>query len=195
MADTAFQSVSFPLSEAQQFRMHRRGLGKSHGGLFTRIRLLAIVFFAIIWLPVIFPESATKIFGRIACSLGVSCDTVSFLYTVVVLIAFWIALHTLMRRMRSEQSRRVGHIVDWKVSAEADGLRFASRNLEHMLRWPGVHQVLAEREGLIIVHGNSSYFIPREAFLDDDNRKAFFNLLATSIPAEARARSGQALKS
>lgn len=194
MVEAAFESVSFPLSHAEQIRMQRRGLGKSHGGLFKRIWGIAALFMIIVWVPnFFFPEQEIALYERLARTFGVSCDSVAAAVALLILVAFVAVLLAIVRRMRTSQSLRVGDKVDWTMSAEENGLRYASRNLEYLLRWPGFHQVFAEREGLILVHGNSYFFVPGEAFQNMQEREAFVRMLASRVPVEARVRSGAAL--
>lgn len=194
MAEAAFESMSFPLSHAEQIRMQRRGLGKSHGGLFKRIWGIAALFMIIVWVPnLLFPEQQIALYERLARTFGVSCDTVAGAVSLFIFVTFLAVLLAIVRQMRTSQSRRVGDKVDWTMTAEESGLRYASRNLEYLLHWPGFHQVFAEPEGLILVHGNSYLFIPNEAFPTPEDRRAFVQLLAARVPADALARSGAAL--
>lgn len=194
MAEAIFKDISFPLSHAQQVRMHRRGLGKSHGGFFKRLWGFAALVLIIVWIPgFFFPDHQIALYERLARKFGVSCDTVAAAISLSILAVFLAVLLAIVRQMRNAQSRRVGEKVDWTITAEEGGLRYASRNLDYVLRWPGFHQVFAEREGFILVHGNSYFFVPHEAFPTPEDRRVFFRLLAASLPAEALARSGVAL--
>lgn len=194
MAEAAFDTLTFPLSYARQVRMHRRGVGKSHGGFFKRIWGIAAIYMLIVWLPTLFfSEQVLAFYERLARSFDVSCSTVSGVIALLILATFLLGLFAVVRRMRASQSLRVGHSVDWTITAEDDGLLYASRNVEYLLRWPGFHQVFTEREGLILVHGNSYFFVPNEAFRNAQEHQAFVRMLAARIPAEARARSAAAL--
>lgn len=175
--------------------MHRRGLGKSHGGFFKRIWGYAAFFIALIWLPsYFFPDAEIAFYERVARSFGLSCETVSFVVHLLLMAIFTLGLGAIVHQMRAAQSRRVGHTVNWKISADSDGLLYASRNLDYILRWAGIYQVLAEPEGIVIVHGNSYFFVPNEAFDSAAERQAFIHLLAENMPADAVARSGDALE-
>ena len=194
MAEAIFNNMTFPLSHARQMRMHRRGLGKSHGGFFKRLWGIAALVVIIVWLPnLFFPDRLVAVYEHLARSFGVTCDTVSGVVSLSIMVTFMFGLFAIVHQMRASQSRRVGHAVNWTVTAEDDGLRYASRNLDYVLRWPGFHQVFAEREGYILVHGNSYFFVPNEAFPTLEDRRVFVRLLAASMPNDALSRSGAAL--
>lgn len=193
MAEATLDSLSFSLPHSLQQRMRLRGTRKSHASIFWGLWAIPAIFLAVMFIPTFYPEPVIALYERIASTLGVSCDTVSSIVSLLILAIYGMAMFTWVRAVHASQSRRTEEDSDWTVSLTEDGLRYASQNLEYLLRWPGFHQVFAEREGLILVHGNSYFFVPNEAFENAQDLQAFVRLLAARVPPEARARSGAAL--
>jgi hypothetical protein len=71
----------------------------------------------------------------------------------------------------------------------AAGLRFATEEVEHYLKWRGISQLLLDRDGVIFSHGNLFFLIPDRAFASSEDRLAFIRDVHERLGERARALS------
>jgi len=69
------------------------------------------------------------------------------------------------------------------------GLRFATDQVEYYLKWPGISQMLMERDGVAVSHGSLFFLIPDGAFANVQERNAFVGEVFGRLGGEARGRS------
>ncbi len=74
------------------------------------------------------------------------------------------------------------------------GLRFATREVEYLLKWPGIAQILQEPDGVVVSHGSLFFLVPDSAFQDEAERSALVREIYAQLGPEAKARSVDAVK-
>jgi hypothetical protein len=76
-----------------------------------------------------------------------------------------------------------------KLTQEEGGLRFATEEVEHYLKWRGISQLLIEPDGVVVSHGNLFFLIPDRAFASAGDRVAFIRDVYDRIGERAQAIS------
>ncbi|MEO8420139.1 MAG: hypothetical protein ABI457_02995 [Hyphomicrobium sp.] len=108
---------------------------------------------------------------------------------IAVLVAFAAAILEL-RRFRLRQIRsRADYDSAVRMREDDGGLRFATDQVEYYLKWQGIGQMLMERDGVAVSHGNLFFLIPNDAFSALAERDAFVRDVFGRLGAEAQARS------
>ena len=96
-----------------------------------------------------------------------------FLATAVIFLAGSYGL----RRMRIAQVKeRAAFNETIRLTQEEGGLRFATEEVEHYLKWRGISQLLLDHDGVIVSHGNLFFLIPDRAFASTEDRIAFIRV-------------------
>jgi len=104
--------------------------------------------------------------------------------------------------LRSVRMRPIRDRVDYdeviRLTQDKDGLRFATANIEHYLKWPGISQLMVEHDGVVISHGNLFFLVPSAAFANEGERLDFirdiFGRLSEKAQAISRRHVGSALE-
>lgn len=105
---------------------------------------------------------------------------------LALILAFW----WLRRRGLKQLKSRADFDSAVRFREEAEGLRFATSEIEYFVRWTGIAQLLLiENHGLIVSHGNLFFLIPNEAFqsLQERNDLALRSLAKLSDAARERS--------
>jgi hypothetical protein len=80
----------------------------------------------------------------------------------------------LIRRLRTAHVKSRATFNDTiKLTQDEGGLRFATEEVEHYLKWRGISQLLLEPDGVVVSHGNLFFLVPNAAFPSADDRVAF----------------------
>jgi hypothetical protein len=110
--------------------------------------------------------------------------------TFVSVWLLFVAGILLLRRMRVRQLKdRADFDQVVRLTRDADGLRFATANIEYYLKWPGISQLLLEHDGVVISHGNLFFFVPSAAFTDVAERDGFIRDVYGRLSEKARSIS------
>jgi hypothetical protein len=98
--------------------------------------------------------------------------------------ALWI------RKLRWDEVRRRARFNDTiRLTQDDGGLRFATEEVEHYLKWKGIRQMLLEPDGVAVSHGSLFFLIPDTAFADAAERRAFIRDVYARLDEDARAIS------
>jgi hypothetical protein len=95
-----------------------------------------------------------------------------------------------VRRLQAKRIRtRANFDATIRMTQDDGGLRFATDAIEFYLKWQGIAQLLLERDGVVVSHGNSFWLIPDTAFRDAGERRAFIQDVYGHLSEEARSIS------
>lgn len=110
----------------------------------------------------------------------------------VVIIGFFAAFWWLRRRGLKQAKQRADYDSDVRFREDVDGLRFATPEIEYLLRWHGISQLmLLETDGMLVSHGNLFFLVPNEAFRDTAERDALTRDVFARLNATAQERSNK----
>jgi hypothetical protein len=106
-----------------------------------------------------------------------------------VAIVFFAGVY-LIRRLRMAQVKSRATFDDTiTLTQDEGGLRFATDEVEHYLKWRGISQLLLEPDGVVVSHGNLFFMIPSTAFPSADDRVAFIRDVYGRLGERARSIS------
>jgi NADH:ubiquinone oxidoreductase subunit 3 (subunit A) len=107
-----------------------------------------------------------------------------------VIVGFFAAFWWLRRRGLNQARQRADYDSDVRFREDVDGLRFAPPEIEYLLRWHGISQLmLLETDGMLVSHGNLFFLVPNEAFRDAAERDALTRDVFARLNATAQERS------
>ena len=110
------------------------------------------------------------------------------LFLAVCLLFVFGAL--LLRTLRTRQLKgRASFGQSIRLTQDEGGLRFATPEIEHYLKWPGISQMLVEHDGVVLSHGALFYLVPDNAFSGAAERLAFVRDVYGRLGESARAIS------
>lgn len=95
----------------------------------------------------------------------------------------------LRRRHHSQIKQRAAFGQTIRLIQDGGGLRFATPEIEHYLKWPGISQLLVERDGIVVSHGNLFFLVPDTAFATPAERLDFLRDVWGRLGEQARALS------
>ena len=95
----------------------------------------------------------------------------------------------LRRRQHSQVKQRANFGQTIRLSQDDGGVRFATPEIEHYLKWPGISQMLVERDGIVVSHGNLFFLVPDTAFATPAERLDFLRSVWDRLGEQARALS------
>jgi hypothetical protein len=108
----------------------------------------------------------------------------------VLVLAFFAAFWWLRRRGMKQSKTRADYDSTVRFRQDADGLRFATPEVEYFVRWRGISQMLhLEHDGVMFSHGNLFFLVPNEAFRDTAERDALTRDVFARLSEAARERS------
>jgi hypothetical protein len=95
-----------------------------------------------------------------------------------------------LRKLWIAQNERRGSFNETiRLTQDEHGLRFCTDEAEHYLKWKGISQLLLERDGIAVSHGNVFFLVPDTAFGDAAERLAFIRDIYARMGKEAQAIS------
>jgi hypothetical protein len=130
--------------------------------------------------------SADSIHDLLA-AVGIPFGT-SVLFVVVAAI-FFTGVYALRRMRMAELKGRATFNATIRMTQDEGGLRFATEEVEHYLKWRGIGQILFDRDGVIVSHGNLFFLIPDRAFAGPMDRLAFIQEVYGRLGERARSAS------
>jgi hypothetical protein len=96
----------------------------------------------------------------------------------------------LLRRFRVRQVKgRANFNQIIRMQQDGGGLRFMTDEVEHYLKWQGISQMLLERDGVVVSHGNLFFLVPDIAFASPGDRLAFIREVYGHLSEAARSLS------
>jgi hypothetical protein len=118
-------------------------------------------------------------------------DIGPFVLFAAIALAYLAGRYALRKLRIAEVQRRATFNETIKLTQDEGGLRFATEEVEHYLKWPGISQLLLERDGVVVSHGNLFFLIPNQAFQSADDRVAFIRDVYNRLGERARAISNR----
>lgn len=107
-----------------------------------------------------------------------------------IVIGFFAAFWWLRRRGLNQSKQRADYDSEVRFREDTDGLRFATPEIEYLVRWHGISQLmLLETDGMLVSHGNLFFLVPNEAFRDAAERDALARDVFARLNATAQERS------
>jgi hypothetical protein len=82
-----------------------------------------------------------------------------------------------------------------RLKQDDGGLHIITDDIEYYLKWRGLTQMLLERDGIVVSHGNLFFLIPDRAFAGPAERLAFIRDVYGRLSESARAISEKHLRS
>ncbi len=118
---------------------------------------------------------------------GLPYDTDLLFFAVFVLLL--VGLLWLRRYRVREVKRRVNfdHLI--RLRQDDGGLHIMTDDIEYYLKWQGLSQLLLERDGVVVSHGNLFFLIPDKAFASAEERTDFIRDVYGRLKETARAIS------
>lgn len=108
----------------------------------------------------------------------------------VALAAVYVGVILVLRRFAlREMKSRVDYDSVITLRQDDSGLHFATDRVEHYLKWPGISQILVERDAVAVFSGNLFFLIPTRAFAGLQDRDEFVREVFGRLGDEAKARS------
>jgi hypothetical protein len=93
------------------------------------------------------------------------------------------------RLFRAEHAARVDFDASVTLGPTAGGLHLAGPQMDYILKWSWIHELLYEPDGIVVVCGGMFFLVPDRAFGTAAARGAFLDHVAAHLTPEARARS------
>jgi hypothetical protein len=78
-----------------------------------------------------------------------------------------------------------------RLTQDEGGLRFATEEVEHYLKWRGISQLLLDHDGVVVSHGNLFFLIPNHAFASAEERVTFIRDVYGRLGERARSISNK----
>jgi hypothetical protein len=97
-----------------------------------------------------------------------------------------------LRRVRIAQLKSRAAFNDTiRLTQDEGGLRFATEEVEHYLKWRGISQLLLDHDGVVVSHGNLFFLIPNHAFASAEERVTFIRDVYGRLGERARSISNK----
>lgn len=192
---SAFQPVTYKMPYRRLRRLSRAGLRKSYSAYWNLSWALLAAYSAGLLIMIFWPALFESLASQIAALTGIPFGAAINLMLVTFLAFFVVAIVILRRRLHAEQQRRIDYDADVTLMPGEGGLRFCAKGIEYLVKWEGIHHLLGEPDGLVVVHGGLFFLVPDAAFASPEARRAFLNHVEHNLPEEARARSQKVIES
>lgn len=161
-------------------KLSRTASRKAFSTSWWRLWLLVVLYFVLV-----IALSVLDYGGRLSQATGIP-----WWGWLSMLLAFVFGGIAWIRRQGLRQAKaRADYDSTASVRQEADGIRFATPEIEYKVKWPGISQMLMVHDGVVISHGSLFFLIPDSAFIDMAERDAFIEDVYGRLTDVARARS------
>jgi hypothetical protein len=188
-SEDTFGTVTYAMPLSRLVRLRRTGTRRSYPsiwyftwgwiGLFT-VGLLAIA---------VFPAGYRRMIWSLSRWLGLPYEATDLLLFGLALTVFLVGIVLNQRRFRAENKTRIDFDSSITLRPVADGLHFAGKELEYIVKWTGIHELLREPDGIVVVCGGMFFLVPDQAFATVDARHAFLDHVTAHLTPDTRARS------
>jgi hypothetical protein len=187
--DAAFAPVTYTMPFARLRRLRRRGTRRSFPLAFYLSWGWIGLFLATFVLIGVFPARFVALVRSVARPLGLSFPLAHDLAFLLLLGVFLAGIIVIRRLFRAAQAARIDYDAAITLAPNPAGLHLAAREIEYIVKWPGVYELLNEPDGIVLVCGGLFFLIPDRAFATAAAREAFLDHVAAHLTTEARARS------
>jgi hypothetical protein len=111
-----------------------------------------------------------------------------------VFLAFIVGLRLLRRYQLRLMKKRYNFDQVVRLNRDDGGVRLSTDGVEYYLKWPGVTQMLLERDGVVLSHANLFFLVPDTAFASPEERLSFIREIYGHLSEKARAISEKHLQ-
>jgi hypothetical protein len=108
---------------------------------------------------------------------------------IAVFLVFVVGLRLLRRYQTRLMKDRVNFDQIVRLNQDDGGVRLTTDSVEYYLKWPGVTQLLLERDGVVLSHGNLLFLVPNTAFASAEERLLFIRGIYGHLSEKARSIS------
>jgi hypothetical protein len=193
-ADAAFVPVTYRMPYARLRRLGRRGTRRSYPRLWYFTWGWIGLFLIGCLLISIFPARFNALVQELVRLLGVTSGVAESLVFGLLIGIVFAGLMLNQRLFRTEHASRVDFDASITLSPTAGGLHLAGAQMDYILKWSGIHELLSEPDGIVVVCGGMFFLVPDRAFATAAARDAFLDHVAAHLTPEARARSEKELQ-
>lgn len=102
---------------------------------------------------------------------------------------FLLAVWWLRRRGLKQSRSRADYDSAVRFRQEPDGLRFATPEIEYLIKYHGISQMMLLSDGVLFSHGNLFFLLPNEAFADTAERDTLARDVFRRLNETSRDRS------
>jgi len=113
---------------------------------------------------------------------------------LAVFLVFIVGLRLLRRYQLRLMKDRTNFDQIVRLNQDDGGVRLSTDGVEYYLKWPGVTQMLLERDGVVLSHGNLFFLVPNTAFASPEERLSFIREIYGHLSEKARAISEKHLQ-
>jgi hypothetical protein len=108
---------------------------------------------------------------------------------IAVFVAFIVGLRLLRRYQQRLMKDRFNFDQIVRLNQDDGGVRLSTEGVEYYLKWPGLTQMLLERDGVVLSHANLFFLVPNTAFASPEERLSFIREIYGHLSEKARAIS------
>ena len=108
---------------------------------------------------------------------------------IAVFVAFIVGLRLLRRYQLRLMKDRFNFDQTVRLNQDDGGVRLSTDGVEYYLKWQGLTQMLLERDGVVLSHGNLFFLVPNTAFASPEERLSFIREIYAHLSEKARAIS------
>ena len=108
---------------------------------------------------------------------------------LAVFLVFIVGLRLLRRYQLRLMKDRANFDQIVRLNQDDGGVRLTTDGVEYYLKWQGVTQMLLERDGVVLSHGNLFFLVPDTAFANPEERLSFIREIYGHLSEKARAIS------
>jgi len=164
-------------------KLSRAAARKAYPKLWWLTWLWVALVLAAVFVIAFFADALQDRFDAVGIQFGPT-----LLFVAVAAVSLGIAY--LLRRLRiAEVKSRATFNATITMKQDEGGLRFITEEVEHYLKWRGLSQMLLDRDGVVVSHGNLFFLIPDRAFAGPEDRLAFIREVYGRLGERARSIS------
>ena len=108
---------------------------------------------------------------------------------IAVFVAFIVGLRLLRRYQLRLMKDRFNFDQTVRLNQDDGGVRLSTDGVEYYLKWKGLTQMLLERDGVVLSHGNLFFLVPNTAFASPEERLSFIREIYGHLSEKASAIS------
>jgi hypothetical protein len=108
---------------------------------------------------------------------------------IAVFVAFIVGLRLLRRYQLRLMKDRFNFDQIVRLNQDDGGVRLSTDGVDYYLKWRGLTQMLLERDGVVLSHGNLFFLVPNTAFASPEERLSFIREIYGHLSEKARAIS------
>jgi hypothetical protein len=180
------RELTYEMPFERLVKLSRSAGRKAYAMSWVTAWLVIGLFLVAVVLLIVFDESIQSW----QASVGLPWFSTFLVLVVIYVAAFWALRRFSLRQMKSRADFQ--SIV--RMRKDDGGVRFATDQVEYYLKWPGISQMVMERDGVAVSHGSLFFLIPDGAFANVEERNVFVGEVFGRLGAEARGRSEKYLR-